>query len=824
MRGKKGIRCRGKFVSLLLVLALLLSLCTGCKNPFGIEDPTGGNSDDRAESDGSNKNTGDTEPEPLETILPEDDLWEDVITGAKIETLNVVLVIDTSFSTLKNDTSRNCLESACMFLNTLYASASKRAERLPGSKGAFVDVILYNDGKPSLCAEKLMDISLASTLGYLKGFIRDAPENIPAESGDDALAEALDKATELLYNHTKGQETLSERSVILLFTDGYTGYAGARPASSTQMPPVDAASSATTSVSGESGNETAGDASVSYASYGAASMPNFGDAHQKTLENALQRAKEHNYTVYVLMLNLESSNGNGAWEQFEGIAEYTKRNLMPELMKVIYSHQNVFAGMSMSDFKWPEDYVVQIPTFINDPIYGFGIFSDPNSNSSAPESPYGGGSKVNYLMATSPEQVMEFYTTLAACMLSGSSAKERNPGVAQIEEASGSKEYYAYNIKVPNSGVSALMCFFFSKDGINDVIPKGPDPDNPDEQIDYKVFLRKNQENDGWANNGTMRNDWYETPKNSKQFNVAGLTIINPQPGLWTIYVRGKDGKNRSLHTYATLVSGTETKVKFAQGDDRNPENWEHYVTSGEFTAQVKLSGDNGQPLSKEFYEGLGPIRCDALRIPPWLPVSEAKDTKGLEKDIKDLMSNFPAWMEKALSGFETGQFLTQMSGGSINFSLDEDNRGNPILKGRFDAPLPGLYYLTLNMTSGENLDQIDYSQSFWVSYKAKTDYQVIGKANKDTYLRPPYLPEAWGKISNADVSDIPDIEWTIDPKSVKLFPPNLATWEVDSRDSRSLVFHCGKNKTKNEPGKLTLDVTTKYGDKFTLEYDFIVN
>ena len=816
MQEKKGIRRLGKFVSLLLVLTLILSLCTGCKLPFwDITDPnktTGGSESEDTQTEGS-----DTEPEPEPETLSIEDTWTDVITGARIETLNVVLVIDNSASTLENDPNRNCLESACMFLNTLYASANKWAtERLPGSKRAFVDVILYNGGEytkgePSLCSDNLMDISLASTLGYLKGFIRDAPENIPAGSGDSTLAKALDKATELLYKHTGGQEKLSERSVVLLFTDGYDGYAGARPVSAAQMPSVDATSGATASASGGSGGTT-GDTSSSYSSYGAASMPNFGDANQKTLETALQRAKNHNYTIYVLMLNPNEVNSNGAWEQFKGIAEYTKRNLMPELMRVIYSHQDVFAGMSMSDFTWPKDYNINVPTFINDPMYGFGIFPDPNSvgTSTASESPYGGGSKVNYLMATSPEQSIEFYATLAACMLSGSSVEERDPGVEQIEEASGLKEYYAYNIEVPNSGVSALMCFFFSKDGINDVIPKGPNPNNPGEQIDYKVIVRKTDE-ELWANNGTMRNDWYETPKGSKQFNVAGLTVINPAPGSWTIYVRGKDGKNRSLHTYATLVSGAETKVKFEQGD--NPTDWEHAVTSGEFAVQVKVSGDKGQPLPEEFYKNLKPIRCDALRIPPWLPIS-GKD------DITDLMSNFPAWMEKALSGFETGKFLTQMSGGKIDFHLDTDSLGRPILKGRFDAPLPGLYYLTLNMTSGEELDQIDYSQSFWVQYEAKTDYSVVGKVNKDAYLRYPYLPEVWGKLSNADVPEVPDLEWSIDLKSVKLTPPNLATWETDSKDLRTLVFHCKQQGT----GKLTLDVTTDYGDRFPLEYDFSVN
>ena len=310
------------------------------------------------------------------------------------------------------------------------------------------------------------------------------------------------------------------------------------------------------------------------------------------------------------MSNLNDNDG-GDWKNFKGIAEYTKRNLTSELMKVIYSHQDVFDGMNITDFIWPKDYTLNVPTFINDPMYGFGIFENPDSPVASEETnPYTGGNKVNYLMATSPEEIVEFYATLAACMLSGSSSKERTPGSAAITESGGPKDYNSYKIEVPNSGVSALMCFFFSKDGINDVVPMGPDPENPGEQTDYKVILRKTQDDTGWANGGTMRNDWYETPGESKQFNISTLTIINPTPGEWTIYIRGKDGKNRSLHTYVTLVSGAEVNIQFAQGNGLT----EYPVTDGDFIVKATQVKDNVRtPLTDAFYSKLK-LQCDAMR------------------------------------------------------------------------------------------------------------------------------------------------------------------------------------------------------------------
>lgn len=780
MIGKKGSCRRAKFVSWVLAVALLLSLCTGCA--YRIKPDS---------NDVSNPET---------TALD----WTDVITSIEIDTLNVVLVIDTSASTLKNDPARNWFEASCMFLNTLYASANQNeSARLPGSKRINADVILYND-TTSLFSDTLINLASNQTMSALKGFIRNAE----SRGGDSALGKALDKAVEILYQRSKGQEKLSERSMVLLFTDGYSPYGSSSLLRAAQSGAYGGNAGAAYGGSekgaynGSKDNEVSGGPPAYVtATLASASMPDFGDEYQEPLKNALKRAKARNYAIYVLMSNLNRSN-DGGWNELKKIANYTQRNLMSELMPIIYSYfyRDFFEGMSLGDFTWPKDYVLQVPPFLNDPMFGSGAFLNQDDG------------KVNYLEARSPTELMEFCAMLAANTLSGSSVEECLPRIETMIETTADgelieKDSLCYDIETPDSGVSALICFFFSNNGIDNVSLIGPDSERSNERIDYTKALRT-QNAKGWSDSGavTMHNEWYMSSAGEKQYNIATLTVINPPPGLWSVYVRGKDG-NRSLHTYTKLVSGAHVNVSFAQGDG----TVEHPVTGGDFMVQV--SDSNGQLLPNEFYTNLKISQCEALRIPPWIPISG-------ESDIEELTQNFPAWLEQTFNGLKKPEkFLTQMSGGNIWFKLGADIGGNPALISHFDAPLPGLYYVMLNMTSGTGASRIDYSKSFWVTYEPKTDYQVYVRVNRDVRLSPPYLPEAWGKISNADVPETEELKLTIVKGSEKI-TPDIAVVEPDSRNPESLVIY-GKQKGK---GTLSFDVTTEYGDKWTLSYDVVVH
>lgn len=752
----KGKRRYGRRVLWTLALALL-SVCTGC----------GGISGDK-------------------TLK-----WTNVQAGAEIDTLNVVLAIDTSSSTRRNDQDSNGLEAACMFLNTLYASASEDGpERLSGSKHVNVGVLLYNNALKPI-EDTLASLEKKSTVDSLKWEIRHA--QIPQESGDDALSETLDKAVDMLFNYSQGHEKLNERNIILLFTDGYT------PLNSTEplAPEQNAQSHATNAAR-------------------PVSIPVFGDSHYPQLQSALERAKRNKYSVVVLMMN-PTNSPKGGWEKFMDIANYTERNLVEELQQVMFRQPDASRVLMMEkdNFTWPENYQLHQPALLSDPMNN-PIFPNPDN----PQD------KVNYLMAKSPTDLMSFYATLSTNMLSGTSAFECRHGVEDVREITKGndavqKKKYTYDIKVPNSGVSALMCFCFSKDGIDAIYLEGPVHGKPDERMDYTPLLR-NQDENGWikSDNMSMRNDWYPhtNAAGEKQSNIVTLTIFDPEPGDWTISVRGKDDKNESLRTYASLVNGTKTNIAFAQGVDPDDEN--HPITAGDFTVQICRNND--EPLPEDFYATLK-TKCEALRIPPWVPIYT-------EEDVKNLMEDFPGWFERALTDFQKPDpFLTEMSGGEIQFYLDKDSFQRPILKGHFDAPLPGVYYLTLNMTAGSGNSQIDYSRSFWVWYAPKTDRQVVirnwpflGKRNQEAYLSAPYLPEAWTRTANTPDAvylalRIEPESWTIVPSEDT--PPDFATVNLDSQDPQTLVIH----SRKKGRGTLSFDVSTEYGDKWTLKYDVIV-
>ena len=442
MNGNRGTYCWDKIVSWLLVMALLIPFCTGCSRRYNEMLPDAGNDIDDYNFE-----------------------WTNAITSPEIDTLNLVLVIDTSASTLQNDPDRNWLEASCMFLNTLYASASNREwERIPGSKHAYVGVILYNDTSTEF-SESLVNLQTMQTVDALKRFIRSA--EIPAQSGDNALAQAIDQAVNVLYKKPTRKEQLTERNMILLFTDGYTGYFSNNPPSIDQNLVQGSGFGGTMRSYGEndetskSREESKDNNYPTFPYYVGSAFPDFEDGHQELLKSTLLRAKEHKDEIFVLMFNPSRSN-DGGWEQFKMISNYTKRNKLAEILPVIMSHQDLFENMSMSDMTWPEDYVLQTPSFLDDPLYAGGVFSNPDVG-------YGALENVNYLTAYSSPEVMSFYATLAANMLSGSSIVECIPSIESYE----SVLHYSYSIEVPTSGISALMCFFFSNDGIGGIATKG---------------------------------------------------------------------------------------------------------------------------------------------------------------------------------------------------------------------------------------------------------------------------------------------------------------------------------------------------------------
>ena len=261
------------------------------------------------------------------------------------------------------------------------------------------------------------------------------------------------------------------------------------------------------------------------------------------------------------------------------------------------------------------------------------------------------------------------------------------------------------------------------------------------------------------------------------------------------------------MRTYSSLVNGATVDIKFRQGNNSKDLNLP--VTSGDLA--VRVSDHSGNSMSAEFYDSID-IQCSATRIPPWFPISG-------EADIVALMNNPTAWVGQVLATYQKPEkWLSQMSGRNIKFQIDTNDNEAPLLSGHFEAPLPGLYYVTLNMISSEASTQLDYSKSFWIMYEPKTDFQVNTKVDQDSYLKSPFLSDAWSKTSNTAVAE--NLLLNIEENSIRITPSDLATAQIDSSDSQSIVIHSRQKGS----GTLSFDVTTEYGDRWTLNYDVVVN
>lgn len=163
-----------KTVALLLSLTLLL-LCTGCtgngiKHPEVVDndDPSlaeagsGGNNGGQVDSDisqpgtitGGTGNQGWSNPNQRPGEPPGPPPGPPPEFGNMVDMYNVVLVMDTSGSMNRSDPDRKAIQSACMFLDTLFIS-DKGGNQKDGIPSARVGLIWYNDGKPQTAFDSL---------------------------------------------------------------------------------------------------------------------------------------------------------------------------------------------------------------------------------------------------------------------------------------------------------------------------------------------------------------------------------------------------------------------------------------------------------------------------------------------------------------------------------------------------------------------------------------------------------------------------------------------------------------------------------------------
>lgn len=562
---------KGRAVVCLFFLTLLLLFCAGCEkqtinpNEKNSETTGGEAAEDKTESAGGSTDTGASSVSASEytaasamPVQPQD----------LIDTYHVVLVIDASASTLRTDPDRSALEASCMFLDSLYTGVSE------GTVHADVDIITYHD-TVSYASDYMRSLTSAATAEDFKNFIRRT--EIPADSGDSALGQALYDAVNMLSQHSGGTSDASRRSIVMLFTDGYTHSAASRAAAS----------------------------SKSQTSMEDTLLPQIGGENQPRLETALKYAKQYQYEMFVLMLNPMESR-DLIWGELKQIANYTQRPLSD--------------WEETSSAQSPQVSVLPQPITRKAGLFGGGIFPDKQFP----------GRLCNYYTAKSAVQIQAFYVQMAAVMLQGSAVSPITSTRESLEnpENDQSGRFNRYDMEIPKqSGISAAVFYILSTDGVSAVRLRGPDPDHPALTKDYGVEFYPRRET-GWEENQTIRHDWYgyqDTGEGKSVF--AALTVLNPAGGTWQFLARGAENQDQSLLAYALLVSGAEAEILFQQGTD--PDSRTRPVTGGDMMVRFQ---DQDGPLPESFYQSMDVKECivtpaagEAVRI-ALLP---AKDQSG---------------------------------------------------------------------------------------------------------------------------------------------------------------------------------------------------
>lgn len=564
---RKGQRWTTAIPALLLCVALILSLC-GCPSPKKAVENASSTSEEAAPMETVPVDSGETT-----AVTPVDNVETPIDNGktqkierpkgslvsspAEITTYNIVLVMDADGDMERADPRHSATNAACMFLDSLYASASEEGdERLFGVKNVNLSVLSYNDRVAPPASETLLSLDSSANVKELKEYIW----RIAFESGssDTALGEALDKAVNMLYDFSQtrgGMRRDDTRYLVILATDGYrqssAASASAVPVQPAPVIPIQPLPLSTSAA------ETPRATSLS-ANTADAGMPVFGGTGQSKLENALQHAREYGSEIFVLGLNV--NGGDAQWEQFRRLAEYAKRPA---------TEQQENTG-----------------------LWGGGIFSDINGRTE----------KFNYHIADSLVKAQWFYIKMAAAMLQ-SAPDPLNPDARsetiRSPERGVDEKFRRFDCDL-QGGLSAVIFYALSSGNLSDVKLKGPDAKNPANNKDYTLSIKR-QDEYGWdSEEHRIRNDWYEDAS------ASTLTVLNPDAGKWQFYARCKDDDNASLDGYLVLVSGVDTEIRFLQGTD--DERGEYPFNTGEI--RVSFTDLNGNRMPPDFYSELTEKTC----------------------------------------------------------------------------------------------------------------------------------------------------------------------------------------------------------------------
>ena len=677
-----------RFIALFMA-ALMALLCAGC----------GGSQTNQI---GSTPEP-DPAPDPIDTVEFPD----------AIEQYNLALVLDTSGSVNDADPEHKALDAACMFLDSLFMAGTEGKNRQGVPKTA-VGVVAYNDKAETV--QVVSEVPSEASIVNLKKKIYSL--DCPNGSGDKGLGDAIYKAADMLNTVNpssmpampSAQSTNPpplepmRKNMIVLFTDGYTG----------TLPSGSAASAVTTPGQPFQPNQNF--------------LPNFGSPVQERLTDGLNLAVNSQTEIFVVGLDV---GGIGSqWKQFRNVANYTQTmvGMPPPPMP------GMTGGMSpMSDAggapPMPNAGMGAPPIGMPPPMGppeimagNSGIFKRDADD--YPQDPSGMAMMndtrgVNYYRATSIVQVQYFYVQLLASLMQGSGAKSKMPEQPD--------EWSNYYVTVDAAGNSALLFFLLSENVIAGM--RLYDPDGKE------IDLNRPDKN-GWNADRTVRLQWWK--------GYTTLSVMDPEPGTWTVKARDEKGINDFQAQYI-LVGGLVLELTVLR-----PESGNSYSSARVLMQAVY----RGTLVDEAFYQS-AKCSCEVFQMPP--PPPFAPTGQAGASPSRNGAQGMASQETPSQGGM--GAPPPMMETQSVPLAYNEAAQA---MEGVFNAETPGDYQVRASVDSSE----VSYSVEKSVSLMPGTPQTISFSGQGDKKNLTPSLI-GWDNLSITVES------WTEQPEGMVSVTPN---------------------------------------------------
>ena len=701
MKGRKRGRIT-RLLCLLLCVLMMASLFTGCDHnrPRDLElepesrpnegEGTGNNSVSNGETESVSDTNPEPDPVPEPTPINDNDIGEFVNPEQIKDTFNMVVVVDTSSSIHQTDPDRLALNAPVMLFESMFAGNADN-DRIAGALHANVNIITYNNGVHP-CFNQLFSLDDYNTVNNLQKTLRDT--TIPVSGAtDEALGDALEEAVRMLVDELPKQPDSTGNP---------------------QSPPVIESRVKSLIVLFTDGYSTSGIKPTNPDPH--SDMPYFGGSTQAPLERALNTAKNCQFEIVVL--GLDGGSLNTYWDEFKKIADYTQTDNAEPMQRDPSTEERKHSA--------PEGDLSDIPP-VRSAMVGGGMIYATDSDKQY----------VNYYRATKTVDAQKIFIQIASSLLQGTGT-DTPKGTLYAE-------YNTYACEVKKYGITAVVFYVLSGDKQGVYLDDLIRPDG--------VSLAKtlNDDRGGRTETGTLwdkdqkiRKSWYD--------GCAILTVLNPEPGTWTLQAHTVSGDRSAFSVYMTQIGGVELELYFKQ-DIR-------YADEGTMFVRARSQGEY---VTEDFYrDASGTVKIYPSR-------SASTHLYGEEADL---------WVDPARVATATGNPMKE------GFLAYDSSSEAMVFKHR--APFPGTYVVDASL----KVSDVEYTASGRVFFEARPSQELLLQTGgKKAITLIPELTDDWKSSVPVEVED-----WSWEPRG-------LISVERDKKDSNALVV------TGLENGAGTLDV-----------------